>query len=121
MCRFKRRTFAEPVVTKIAPVNGPTKSGASVSISGINFGTVDPSPTVHLLTTVCATPTWKTDSGIVCKSGDGLKDAATAASVTVSGLIGVLPGVVFSYDGEVLSTSLFEGNPMCFAQNLLSL
>jgi hypothetical protein len=68
--------------------NSPHSGGASVTVVGLNFGSLlDLSQTASLSAGVCATSSWSSTTSVVCTSGPLRADVAFAA-VTVGGVIG---------------------------------
>ncbi len=94
-----------PVVSFKSELNGASTAGWSVTVSGLNFGGLDATPTSTIGLSHCRTATWASSTSLVCKlaSGDGVLVVGTA---TVSGIAGTRTAT-FSYDGLFLS-SLFN-------------
>ena len=102
--------ISAPVVTETKSINGPVSGGVSVTLSGVNFGQSDPSPTAHVMMTVCRTTAWSSTTGLVC-GGDSGSGVGTLLSVrvTVGELVGTDTGV-FTYDGGPVFCAL---SPCC--------
>ena len=89
--------FAAPVVTRLS-LNGPMSGGGSISVGGLNFGVASLGQAAALLGTACSSPTWGTDTGIVCKSGSG-SGAGVGVTCTLSAIAGSVTAL-FSFDGS---------------------
>jgi hypothetical protein len=59
-------TAACVVVSSFAPVNIQVSSAAPVTISGLGFSSIDPSPSAYLSGQPCRTTTWTTATQLVC-------------------------------------------------------
>ena len=95
---FCVKYFAAPVVTHSEQVNGPTTGGVSVTMSGVNFGVSNLTPTAQIMLTLCATTSWSSTTGLVCAgaSGGGV-GALLGIAVTASSLVGSDTGI-FTFD-----------------------
>ena len=93
--------FAAPLVSNAAVVNNPASGGASLTLSGANFGANDLSLTAHVLLSVCATTQWSSSTALACRVLSGGASVGTVASVrlTVGGVVGTATGG-FTYDGS---------------------
>ena len=79
--------------------NGPVCGSASITLSGVNFGESDLTPTAHIMVTVCDTSSWLSTTGLVCESAGGRGVGGfLSVRVTAAVLEGTLSGV-FTYDG----------------------
>jgi hypothetical protein len=58
--------LSAPCVSSFAPVNIQVSSAAAVTISGLGFASVDPSPSAYLSGQPCRTTTWTTATQLVC-------------------------------------------------------
>jgi len=97
-------TFDNPLLTAISTINAPGSGGFSLTMAGINFGTVDVTNSLALGGTACTTTSWKSDSSIACLfSGFGSGTASTVVA-TVGSVSGTLVGV-FTYDTAVITRS----------------
>jgi hypothetical protein len=87
-----------PAVTHIDMANGAASGGASLSVSGTNFGVADLSLTIRVLLTVCEASVWVSNSGILCKlaRGSGV-GTLLSVHVTAAGVVGTSVKV-FTYD-----------------------
>ena len=86
-----------PVVSFVGENNAATTTGWSVTVSGIDFGSLDTTPTTRLGVSNCLTAAWASSTSLVCFTtpGEGVeKDAA----MTVAGVVGTRTKT-FSYDG----------------------
>jgi hypothetical protein len=78
----------DAAVSSYGMYNSPHSGGASVTVVGLNFGSMlDLSQTASLSAGVCATSSWSSTTSVVCTSGPLRADVAFAA-VTVGGVIG---------------------------------
>ncbi len=60
-------TYASAIcVSSFAPVNIQVSSAATVTISGLGFSSIDPSPSAYLSGQPCRTTTWTTATQLVC-------------------------------------------------------
>ena len=90
--------FAAPVVTHTDMSNGPTTGGASLTLSGVNFGESDLTPTLHIMVTVCDTTSWSSSTGLVCENAGG---SGVGGFLSVRVTSAVLEGTdsgLFTYD-----------------------
>ena len=58
-------TFDAPVLTQVDP-DSAAPSGSRISISGMNFGSIDYTPTLFALSTVCMTTSWTAATRLGC-------------------------------------------------------
>ena len=59
--------FDGPVITGLLQANGPATGGSTLSVLGLNFGTQNYSPEIHIGSEdPCLQPTWTSDSLITC-------------------------------------------------------
>jgi hypothetical protein len=82
-----------------AAANAPASfgSGTSLTLSGMNFGIWDPSPTASLAA-VCSSTAWTSLTTIMCASQLG---GSTTISVTISQVVGTRGGLfTLSMDGK---------------------
>ena len=81
-------------------MNGPTTGSASLTVSCVNFGESDLTPTLHIMVTVCDTTSWSSTTGIVCESAGGSGVGGfLSVRVTSAVLVGTDSGL-FTYDGS---------------------
>jgi hypothetical protein len=59
-------SFDSAAITYGALLNSPTSGGASVTITGLNFGGRDLTGTVVIVTDTCGTTTWTTSTSVSC-------------------------------------------------------
>jgi hypothetical protein len=101
------------VVTNVRPINGPAAGGAMVTLSGINFGSVDGNQVTYANQVVsiggryCAGSYWVSTTSMRCEgpAGTGVTDVANAIVVDVAVHFGTLVGA-FTYDGAPGSVSV---------------
>jgi hypothetical protein len=98
---FLAFSYDSPVVTFVNPWNAPTTSGASMTISGTNFGSADLTPSISVGGSACATSIWSTTSAVLCHSPAG-KGVAKALSMTITAQAGT-GAAAFTYDAPVLT------------------
>lgn len=97
---FMAFTYDTAVISYAGPGNSASSGGAMTTISGMNFGSMDNSVTVHLGTLACSTVTWTTNSGVVCQAAAGNgHQLHTTVLIDISGTT----AAVFTYDSPVTS------------------
>ena len=94
-------TFDAPVLSEVRAGNAPLSTGASITLSGFNFGGVDKTATMALGKTSCITVSWTSDSSLHCLSARGVGSKLDTL-VSVSEVVGSRL-FVFTYDGPVVS------------------
>ena len=98
--------MAAPAVTHTDMTNGPTTGSASITLSGVNFGGNDLTPTAHIMVTVCDTTSWSSATGLLCESAGGSGVGGfLSVRVTSAVLVGT-QSAAFSYDGSCFSCFL---------------
>ena len=96
-------TFNAPVVTATFRPNGPTSSGAVVTIVGANFGPTNTDPEAKLGSTKCKETKWTSTTSITCLTPPGINsNSPTAVSVNVAGQVGLRTGF-FTFDAPVVT------------------
>ena len=92
-------TYDPPVVTRVFPANGPVTGGASVSVSGLNFGSpsvvqqhlqyepADPPLQIYAGRTLMLRPVWMSDTSLVSVGPPG-SGARVDFAVTVPWFVG---------------------------------
>ena len=103
-------SYAAPVVSHarsspdgtnlIGFVNLAQTGAALLMITGMNFGPVDPSPTISVESvSVCASSTWMTSTSLSCRPATFSGGGTTRLLVAVASLAGsAMPGL-FTFDG----------------------
>ena len=91
------------MLTGGAPVNGPTTGGSALTISGMNLGPADTSPTAWIGATLCNTTNWMSTTAIVCQLPVGA-GKPKMITVGVASLTGSLWSW-FTYDRELAAAS----------------
>lgn len=94
-------TYAASRVISAFPVNGPATGVASVTFSGVGFGTRGYTQMVRVGGTNCMAVKWVSDSSVVCRLPSGYsQDQAVILSVagTRSAATSGAAGIVFKYD-----------------------
>jgi len=95
---------AAPVVSSMTPANWATSSIISVTVSGLDFGSSDVSPSAAFGAGYCGTASWIASTALRCLGAAGVVPPAFAP-VTVSSAAGT--GVyLFSFDGEFFAAML---------------
>ena len=89
---------AAPVVSFVAETNAIVTAGWSVTVSGVDFGYADTTPTNELGLSSCPTVAWVSSSSLACYLARGESPLAEALA-TVSTVVGTQTSV-FSYDGR---------------------
>ena len=86
-----------PVVSFVGEYNAATTTGWSVTVSGIDFGSLDTTPTARLGVSNCLTASWASTTSVTCFTtpGEGVENDA---AMTVAGVVGTCTKT-FSYDG----------------------
>jgi hypothetical protein len=94
-------TFDSPTLTFVLKPNAPTSSGASISIFGSNFASLDSSPTIRVGKTICLTSSWISDSALLCRSpaGTGLDNPV---AVTIRELVGS-QNTIFTFNAPTVT------------------
>ena len=82
----------------VLELNGVSSGGYSVTISGLNFGSLDATPSMRFETTQCATSSWASSSSVRCLLAAGA-GAMRDIDMTVAGVVGTRTSI-FSYDGQ---------------------
>ena len=83
--------------------NGQYSGGSSVTITGMNFGGVDASPSV-VLRTICATSAWSSSTTLQCLSASVSGPQYFVHKNTgVYNAVGTIPAAIFSFDGPVIT------------------
>ena len=94
---------AAPVVSYEVPVNAATSGGATVTISGLNFGVYGFTPTGHAVLDVdCATTSWTSATTAQCLLSAPTTLSTTYSKVTVGAVVGTKALSVFTFDGKVI-------------------
>ena len=108
---------AAPVVSFVAEANVAVTAGWSVTVSGVDFGFADATPTFGLGLSSCLTTTWASATSAVCLVALG-NGPLTEALATVSTIVGTQTSV-FSYDGMPTVTSAVVGGGHCAAHAMI--
>ena len=88
------------MVTDEVPVNAATSGGATVTISGLNFGAYSFTPSL-LVTGVdmCGTASWTSGTTVECRVIAATAVKTSYAKVTVGAVVGTRAGFYFTFDG----------------------
>ena len=87
------------MVTHTDVVNMASSGGASVTLSGVNFGASDVMATVQVMQSLCGKSSWSSTTGMLCEGGVGIGAGGwSSVRVTAAQLVGT-DTAVFSYDG----------------------
>ncbi len=98
---------AAPVVSFVNEANVAVTAGWSVTVSGVDFGFADATPTFGLGLSSCLTTAWASATSAVCLMALG-NGPLTEALATVSTIVGTQTSV-FSYDGMPTVTCAVGG------------
>ena len=74
-CNVEIFTYGAPVVSSILPGNAPTSSGATLTISGKNFGHKNLSPLASIGVTACKKTTWIDTTSMLCMTSAGVGES----------------------------------------------
>ena len=98
---------AAPAVSfaSVGVKNAPTSGGATVTLSGLAFASINLTPTFSVATIDCATSAWTSGTTVQCRmsaasSGNLAYVAAKDGAMTVSSVSGTAYAM-FSFDGEL--------------------
>jgi hypothetical protein len=94
---------AAPVGSFVWAANGPARGGSILTLSGMNIGEMDPSPSMSIGATQCTKSSWISTTSIVCTARGG-EGAQTAVAVRLASQMGTLLGS-FAYDGALRAGS----------------
>ena len=87
-----------PVISFVSDGNAGTTTGLSITVSGIDFGTSNATPTIGVGFSSCYTVSWASGTSLACAVTQG-----SQASLDVAASVSTVTGtktVVFSYDGK---------------------
>ena len=87
------------MVTSLMAANGPTTGGSTQTLSGMNFGSTDSTPSMSIGEIPCTTLSWTTATRMMCTQPAGT-GAAKLVTISVSGLT-VNSYDWFTYDGAL--------------------
>ena len=91
------RACATPTLSSISPANAAQTRGVSVTISGLNFASTDPTPSASLeLSVECSSTSWSSATAVACAPAS-YRGGPRRTAVTVGKQAGTLTGQ-FSYD-----------------------
>ena len=94
---------AAPVVSYEVPVNAATSGGATVTISGLNFGVYGFTPTGHAVGDVdCGTTSWSSATTAQCLLSAPITLSTSYSKVTVGAVVGTKSSSVFTFDGKLM-------------------
>ena len=100
MQRARLRLCAAPTLTSAHPTNAAQTGGATVTVGGLNFASIDPSATVSLeLYVPCSSASWTSTTTLACAAAS-YGGGTSRTVVTVGKLVTTLLGQ-FSFDGTV--------------------
>jgi hypothetical protein len=101
-------SFDAPVASFAASYNGPKTGGESVSIIGLNFASIDPTPSASLeLSVECSSTSWTSATAVECAAAS-YRGGTMRIAVTVAGLVGTTTGQ-FSFDGTGACAAVRRG------------
>jgi len=107
-------SFDAPAVSFSGAYNGPS-TGASLTVVGANFGTIDLTTTASVGVTACPTQTWTSSSSVVCLSSPG-SGATLDVSVRVVGVVGTLQAYL-TFDAPVITVLAASNAPTVVYDN----
>jgi hypothetical protein len=96
-------TYDSGVVTGTNVRNGPVTGSSSISITGLNFGSTNLSPSLIIGGVVCKTSQWISETSALCAHPPGM-DSLASVVTEVASLLGTATGM-FSYDAPVVTSS----------------
>jgi hypothetical protein len=96
---LKLFSYDGSVITLSNPINAAGTAGTSITLLGINFADIDPTPSALLRSAYCQTISWSTSTSIRCSPTNG---PSGASMVTVAAQVGTTY-VIFTFDSPVLS------------------
>ena len=86
----------------MSPNRGSTTT-LSLTVSGLNFATVDKTPSTKSASASCSTASWSSSSSVVCLQANYGTPADSSVIVTVTdGYVGTRSNV-FTFDGSLSS------------------
>ena len=94
-------SYDSAVITQIDAFNVPTTSGVQVTISGMNFGVDELSPTAKIGGLDCSNANKISDTSIVCKQAQGVS-MQHSVTTTIANLVGCFSRQ-FTYDAPVVT------------------
>ena len=87
-------------MTGISPYNAPQTGGDLVTISGLNFNSIEPSATASLgASAACSSTSWTSATTVACSSVSHSSSGTAGTAVTVAGIVGTIARAGFSFDG----------------------
>ena len=88
------------MVSYEVPLNAATSGGATVTISGLNFGVYGFTPTGHAVVDAdCGTTSWSSATTAQCLLGAPPMLSTTYSKVTVGAVVGSKALSEFTFDG----------------------
>jgi hypothetical protein len=98
-------SFDSPVISLVNPNNGVVDLGSYITMSGMNMGATNTSPTARLGTTACATSIYTSDTSLLCAVPLGSSSNVVIA-VTVTSQVGFSDSEQarrFTFDGPLVT------------------
>lgn len=95
-------TFDAVALTSIAPSNTASSDGSSLTLFGINFGTVDVTASAAIGGSSCGTASWSSLSSIRCLPAQSSTGRSLVGTVTVGNAVGTAL-YAFSIDAPVVT------------------
>ena len=90
----------QPTINDVNPMNGPTKGGSIITISGTNFGTgnTNVQPTATVGGAACQQVVWVSSTSLLCETPDGV-GGHKSVMVSVAGMNSAPDqDAIFNYD-----------------------
>ena len=106
---------AAPVVSFVWAANGPARGGSILTLSGMNIGEMDPSPSISIGATQCSKSKWISTTSMVCTAPGG-RGAQTSVSFRLASQMGTLLGA-FAYDGALRAGSAMRKDEIYTGRN----
>eukprot|EP00286_Rhodomonas_abbreviata_P024671 CAMPEP_0181298334 /NCGR_PEP_ID=MMETSP1101-20121128/5726_1 /TAXON_ID=46948 /ORGANISM="Rhodomonas abbreviata, Strain Caron Lab Isolate" /LENGTH=495 /DNA_ID=CAMNT_0023403347 /DNA_START=283 /DNA_END=1766 /DNA_ORIENTATION=+ len=96
--------FDAPSIEKLVPDHGPSTGGFTLTVQGLNFGTVDSHPEIKIGGKSCTTTAWKSNTEVFCVAPGGT-GVDKQVSVDILGQPSKPDGPksIFSYDGPMIT------------------
>lgn len=76
--------FDAPVVSKLVPDHGPSTGGYTMTIEGLNFGTIDSKPQIKVGGKQCRSSAWKSNEQVTCVLPKGVGPEKQVSTLTSS-------------------------------------
>ena len=101
-------TYDTPVLSMFTVINTPTTGGSSLTLSGMNFGSIDYTVSVRHGFSTCSTSSWTTGTTILCQTAKGTGGKLTLNVITAN--VGCF-SAAFSFDSPIVTLLKFPNTP----------